>query len=382
MPRTLRLLGSDLACLLALAACAATAPPALPPVRPPITEGETITPDAVDAEALAAWIRSRGRPPVDFLVEQFDRYDVVLVGEIHGLRTHTGFVAGALGPLYARAGVRVVCTEFVRASETPRLRAILEAEAWDEAAAIDLMRDGAWPTWGWREYVDVLQAAWRVNAARPDGAPALRIVGIDDDWTQLGMMDASRSESFQMRLKREAVLHESARDAINAHGPRALVHVGAAHAVRHEIRLAERLHTDFGDRLGSVILHHELATRSGPSPIETLIDRAVAEGASEGGPVGFPVVGSPIARVRDDDMVPMKMLGPAAAFEDFVPALIHLGPAATLERGRWIEGFVTAHRFEEAREMALRLGLIEEGEGTTPETLDAALAAKMGGPGS
>ena len=128
----------------------------------------------------------------------------------------------------------------------------------------------------------------------------------------------------------------------------------------------------------SVILHHALKTRTGRSPIEALIDETVAAARDEPGPVAFPIAGSPLARVRDDDLVPMAMLGPASAFEDFAPALVHFGPADALARGTWIDGFVTERRFDEARAVALRLRMIEQDEGRTPEALDALLATKLG----
>jgi uncharacterized iron-regulated protein len=154
--------------LVVLIACAACA--AVPPSRPLITEGETIAPDEVDRDELVEWIRKDGQPPVDFLVGQFEAHDVVLLGETHSLRPHQQLVIDALAPLYERADVRLLCSEFIRASETDRVQAIIEAETWDEAAAIDVMRDGPWPTWGWREYIDIMEAAWRINATRPKDA--------------------------------------------------------------------------------------------------------------------------------------------------------------------------------------------------------------------
>jgi hypothetical protein len=360
--------------LVVLIACAACA--AVPPSRPLITEGETIAPDEVDRDELVEWIRKDGQPPVDFLVGQFEAHDVVLLGETHSLRPHQQLVIDALAPLYERADVRLLCSEFIRASETDRVQAIIEAETWDEAAAIDVMRDGPWPTWGWREYIDIMEAAWRINATRPKDAPPFRIVGIDDDWTQLAMLEADRGESFKLRLQREDVMHESARGAIATHGPRAIVHIGAAHAVRHGIRLAHRLHGDHGDRMTSVIFHHHLRTRAGDSEIQALLEEAV-QAAEVDVPVAFAVTGSPLARVREDDLPPMMMLGPAAAFEDFAPSLVYFGPPDSMPKGHWITGFVNEESFEEAREVAIRLRMIEADEGTTAEELDALLAERL-----
>lgn len=363
-----------------LVSCSAASPPDPPPMRPPITEGETIPPAEVDRDALAEWVRAEGRRPVELLVEQFKSRDVIMIGEVHSTRQHQQLVIDVLEPLYRRAGVRAYCTEFARASQNDRLRAIVEASTWDEQAAVDFMRDGPWPTWGWREYVDLIKEVWRINSTRPEGEAPLRIVGIDDDWTQLGRMNADRRESFDQSLQREETMFQATKDAVTAHGPKVLVHVGAAHAVRHGIRLAERLHAEYGQRVTSVILHHNLNTRSGSSPIQTLLDEAVAAAGEVKPPVALPIAGSPMARVRDDELAPMMMLGPAAAFEDYAPAIVYFGPPDTMERGRWIKGFVTDYRFEEARELALRMKIIQEQEGSTPQQLDVLLAEKLGGP--
>ena len=140
--------------LFTTAACAQSSRPALEPPRVDVAK---LGPE--DRKPFLEHLKAHARPPVDYLVEKCGRHDVVLLGEIHMVAENCMLVAESLPAPHRRAGLRLLAMEFLRSRNSERAGRLVAAAEFDEQLALELFRDGPWPTWGFREYIDILRAA-------------------------------------------------------------------------------------------------------------------------------------------------------------------------------------------------------------------------------
>ncbi|MEO1278650.1 MAG: hypothetical protein AAFV77_06830 [Planctomycetota bacterium] len=336
------------------------------------------------------WLMAHGAQPIEHVATLLSDADMVIVGETHEVADNCEVVASMLEPLYTQAGLRVLATEFLPASMNERIDGVVLAPVWDRDAAIDLFRDTAWPIWGYAEYVDILEAAWAVNASRAEGQPPLRVVGIDDDWRQLETLQTEdRTARFEQATKREDAMHNATRALLeewqDGAAIKTLVLTGWAHAIfigSH--RFAARLRAEFGQRVQHLILHHDLPNAEDGRPITGTLDelfvayRQAATAADRSTAVAFAIAESPIDVGLDPASRHARMLGQDARLSSFIEHYAIMAPSTELRPVTWIDGFVT-DRLAEAIAVCERLRWIEPGSVTTSEELDVAMRRRLAG---
>jgi hypothetical protein len=334
--------------------------------------------DQAARDKLAAYLDQHSVPPVDFLVTQCKAHDLVMVGEAHHVRENCQLIADALAPLHAQADLRWFCTEFLRRSQTERANEIVTAATYDEEAVAELYRNGPWPTWGFKDYMDILRAVWQVNHDRPPGggAPPLRIQGIDSDWSQHDLWFGKRSkiDEFKMRMDREKAMTAAIEEGPLAQDGKALLHVGFAHSVKTQgARMATVLHQKYGDRIYQVVLHQPLPGKSGPSDLTKLIEQL---SESRPDPWAMEIHGSPFETLTDRGCEVLKLL-PNSTVGEMAQSYVFLAPATQLSPMRWHPGFVKPEHFQQTLDVAVKLGYVKEGECADAACLDAKLVARF-----
>lgn len=273
---------------------------------------------------LAGWLETHGEDPRHYVVSLFDDHDVVFLGEQHRVRHDVLRVQSLLEPLYY-AGIRVLATEFGRREDQPLIDSLLAEPDWDEMLAREIVfRQFVW--WGYREYVDVYRAAWRLNRELPEGAPKFRILGMNDspDWSYI-QTDADRDDPKVMkRVWRGGGEEHWAKvilDAVDS-GQKVLVHCGIHHAftkyrqpivsdgkfVRFDssLRCGNHVYAAIGERVVTVFLH---APWNGPEgyaspvrhPADGVIDALMLHEGPR--PVGFDIAGGPFGELHIVDAV-------------------------------------------------------------------------------
>jgi len=323
-------------------------------------------------------LAARQQAPIAYLIDKCSKHDIVMLGESHQVRQTCEFVASSLAPLYKKAGLRCLATEFLRSRHTVKANAILQAKTWDRDAMIALMRDNPWPTWGFREYLEIYKAVWTLNASLTEDDPKLQICGMDSNWNQYELWFAklNRMKRFQTLLARESNMVDSIVIGPVARKEKVLIHVGLSHSVTNQgVKLGTRLRKDYGKRVAQVVMHHQLGGRKKPSALTALLETMTKSVGK--GPVAFDIQGTPLAGLRDSEAMafrgrPKSDLG--TVFEGY----IFLAPTAELEKCRWIPGFITFETFDKALALAMRMGWIEKDSCHTAKELDAALVMRFG----
>jgi hypothetical protein len=235
-------------------------------------------------------------PPADYVLAKLNTHPVVILGEAHWVR-HDALLVAALVPTLAQRRV-VLAMEILRARDQKAIDQLLSAPRWDPVAAMRIMRSAAWP---YREYLDILHAAWDADHEAP-GAIRVLALGPDPDWR--ATLSSGRGPTY------DAFLADRIAAEVDA-GNRVLVYCGIHHGftryVQPELDLEGRatafidragniLRRRFGERVFLITLHSPVWCGKEPwsycLPLGGAIDCAAAPG---GKPVGFDVAGTDFA---------------------------------------------------------------------------------------
>jgi hypothetical protein len=321
------------------------------------------------------------RKPLPELIRLLGEHDVLLLGEVHGVRQTTSFVAAALPELYHKAKLRLFATEFLRQSLSQEANRILQADEWDREAMIGLMRRGPWPTWGYAGYLEIYHSIWQLNHALPEDAEPLRLVGMDSEWSQYEQWfgKLSRRERFQQNLDREKTMIAAVKQGGigSKTAKKTLVHVGFAHTVTCQgIRLGTVLHKEYPGRLVQVVLHHALRNRQREMPVTELLEELFEKLEKEGveAPALLPIHETALAKLKDSNW-PFARALPHGTLGDLAQHWLFLAPVDEQLPQEWISGFITETMFPQAMPVAVRMRYVQEGECKNAQELDAKLAA-------
>lgn len=186
-----------------------------------------------------------GLAPAEYLTRLFEEHQVVFVGE-HAPSRQAGELFQELVPALQAAGVWCLGIEFACVDDQPLLDALMRGPRFDESLARSaLFRWGLRHHFAYREYLDVLRAAWEVNQVRDEQAPMFRVIALDYDIDVDAVTDTADLRSpyawEHLRPRGSAARHMSEvimREFVDR-GHRALILCRTQHAVT---RLRRRPH--------------------------------------------------------------------------------------------------------------------------------------------
>ncbi len=306
--------------------------------------------DAFSRELLS-WLDREAQVPEAYVAGLFREHDVVFLGEQHRVKHDVEFVQHVLDDVYA-AGVHALATEFARREDQPLVDSLLALPSWNEALAREIVFR-QFVFWGYQEYVDVFHAAWQLNAQLPDGAPRLRVLGINNspDWSLFQTVEDMRNPKMRRRVWGGATEEDYARVILDEvrDGGKVLVHCGIHHAFTHyrqpivregaflefdsSPRCGNYVFDEIGTRSLTVFLHAPWDTKAGYGdelchPADGVIDALMTQAGLRN--LGFDLANSPFGQIRVHDAVYMHGY---ADFKlaDFCDGWIYFKPISEFE---------------------------------------------------
>jgi hypothetical protein len=282
------------------------------------------TPASSEKVDRAVWLERHGKPPVEYLLDSFAKHRVVIAGEAHWIRHDAELIAATIPHLPA-AGVRTVAVETFSSDAQETIDRLVSANVWNDEDAVAVLRAGAWP---YREYGEILRAAWQTNLKEPG---SIRVVGLGPP---LGWREKNVDYDAFM-----------AAQILKAIGPggKALVLLGLHHAfTRYEQptvlddgrvdgfvdRTGNILRRSLGEFVFLVVLHRPVWCGSPRQwsychPASGAIDCAAAGRAR---PVGFDLADSPFEAIEMDPAVYYAHGYPSLRLIDFADGWIWFSP--------------------------------------------------------
>jgi len=304
-----------------------------------------------DYPYLVQWIDKHAKPAQEYMVQLFDKYQVVILNEEHNVKEHKDFVIDLIPRLYHEAGVRCIGWEFSPFTKNKRLAELIGAPSYDEEAVLQFARDCS-PDWNSKEHWQIIEAIWKLNKSLEPGSEKMRFIGLPDEVdTEMWIVFETKpkdSPEVQKLLSEEGHKYDTSmaqqvEKEILQKGYKGLVFVGLGHDwTQYQYPpeatfgisfkpMGSRLKEKYGDRIFNV--------RTQCSADPSFIDRVMKRRNYER--VGFNMQTSPFANI----LVPVYKGAPDVPWSRLASGSIYLGPRASFNSNTPIKGYVTEKMF-------------------------------------
>lgn len=322
-------------------------------------------------EALESHVKSKAQRPEDYIIGCYIKFDVVFLGETHRIKQNAEFVQRMIPVLYDK-GIYNLCTEFARREDQPLIDSLITGDGWDEGLAREIAFRFS-PLWGYREYIDVFKAAWKVNSGLSAGERRFRIFGLNDspDRCQTWKNRDNVYDGFLARVARGGFEENWFRvlsSILKVPGEKAMVHCSMYQALT-EYRYAVRdgrgrrikkgsptlgnLADIFKMRIFTVLLHGPWEPVEGCGRREVyaadgIIDALISRLPEGSLPFGADTRGTSFGALTGTTSI-YSLGHPYFTLGKFCRGYICLSPLCELQGPTPIEGFVNESNIERAR---------------------------------
>lgn len=287
---------------------------------------------------IATYLESHSRTPVDYVLSSATSHRVTIVGEAHWLERDVNLVV-ALIPALQKAKIDLA-VEMFPALEQSRIDELITASKWDEQKANRIMRAAAWP---YQEYRDLLHASWLANQG---AEPRMKIVslGPPPNWRELLLPRGITYDAFMADLvakhinqtHRRVVVYCGMHHAFTRYYMSELDNAGKTRAYMD--RMGNILSRQFGEQVFLIALHKPIwcGNPAQPSYCLPFGGRIDCAGVKVGHPIGFDVVGSPLAELRFEPGDYYSYGHHSLRFVDYVDGYVWSGPIETVRLAKII----------------------------------------------
>jgi hypothetical protein len=320
------------------------------------------------SQELLQYLKSNWQSPEDYVIEKFQYYDLVFIGEAHAIKHDVELIHKLIPRLY-QAGVYNLAIEYGCAEYQNKVDALTSADTYDESLARwILFKWGSY--WPYIEYMDIYRKTWELNKSLPPDAPKFRVIHLDyrPKWNlaKKGAMTARRYRRIFHKGERDEYMAKIILEELIKNNEKALVYAGAHHAfTRYNLpdydfkkkrllghdknRMGNVIYRRIPDKVFNICLHYPWPTQKSFNdfvyPVGGAIDQIMAE--FEDKKVGFDVKDSPFGQLLDNDIY--YSLG----YDDFTlgsfcDGYIYQKPINSYEGCTVDRLFVTEDNFEEA----------------------------------
>lgn len=269
-----------------------------------------------EKQEFIQYLKNHGKNPEDYVIEKFQDYDIVFMGESHRVRHNLEFIHNLIPRLY-QAGVYNLGIEFGGYEYQDEVNKLITADQYDEDLARLIMFKW-YVIWGNKEYMDLYRKAWELNKSLPEGAPKFRVVNLGyriKSSPRIGLFLKVLLKGDPDVFMGKMILKEFVDK-----GQKALIYSGSHHAFtryyqpRYDFekkqfielnknRMGNVVYHKVPNRVFNILLHQPWRTNESfeeySYPVDGVIDTVMQE--LEDKRVGFDVRGTPFGRLKDDD---------------------------------------------------------------------------------
>ena len=309
-----------------------------------------------DYPYLVRWLDRNAKPAQDYMIQLFDKYQVVILSDEHNVKEHKDFVIDLIPRLYHEAGVRCIGWEFSPFTKNKRLEELINAPNYDEEAVLQFARESD-PDWNSKEHWEIIKAVWKLNRSLKPGSEKMHFIGLPNevDTEMYITFETKPKDSPEVQellseegLKYDTSMAQQVEKEILQKGHKGLVFVGLGHDwTQYQYPLEVTFGIDFkpmGSRLkekyGDRIFNVRTQCSADPSFIDQVMKRRNYES------VGFNMQASPFANI----LVPVYKGAPDVPWSRLACGSIYLGPRASFHSNTTIKGYVTKRMFHKYKE--------------------------------
>jgi len=316
-------------------------------------------------DKLIDFIREDATSPDEYIINKFNIYDVVLLGEHHIIKENLLFIQELIPKLY-KNGIYAVGMEFGASEVQGKLDQLINAEIYDEDLANEIMYTYN-VTWAFKEYIDIYKAAWKINRSLPDDAKKFRIINLSyifqwDKFTGFRNPESMKAvfpkgpaDKHRAEIIEKEILNKNEKILALVGTPHAYTKYASAYFMYNadnffaydHFWLGNRLFKKYPNKVFNIILHQSFTKKYNDqymtiSPLDGSIEKLMR--INDNRPVGFDLIGSPIGNLRDQSLhnIGYENFKLGQLFDGY----IFLEPLNELEGCTVVKGFVDEENIE------------------------------------
>lgn len=322
---------------------------------------QEITAEMVD------FIKQKAKSPENYVVETFKNHDVVFLAENHIVKQNLLFVQGLIPRLYEN-GIYTLGMEFGACEVQDKLDQLVTDENYDEALANEIMFTYN-VAWGYKEYVEVYKAAWKLNRSLPEDARKFRILnlsyifkwekftGVRNQESMKLVFDKGTIDKFRAEMIEKEIINKNEKifalvgtsHAYTRYGSPFYKYNGDNFCDFDFDWLGNRLYKKYPERVFSIILHQAFTKKendmySPVSPADGAVERLMAQNGNK--PAGFDLIDTPAGKLPDRSI--NSVCYENFTLEQLFDGYIFLEPLKNLEGCTVIDNFVNEENIGQA----------------------------------
>jgi hypothetical protein len=125
---------------------------------------------------LTSYLHDHWQTPEDYVISKFKDHDYVFIGEYHRIR-HDVELISELIPLLYKNHIYNLAIEFGIYTDQYLVDSLITSPKFNRKLA-DSIVFSYYPVWGYKEYIDLYEAAWKVNHANPTEKQKFRLINL------------------------------------------------------------------------------------------------------------------------------------------------------------------------------------------------------------
>ncbi len=314
------------------------------------------------------YLRTKGKPPKEYILEAIAQHELVAIGEIHHRPTYWSLNSEIVqDPRFAKSVGTIYLELPMHAQQL--IDDFLAAKHLDTAPVVMMLRDNLWMGWPDQAMLDFFTAVWQTNQSLEGSQRiCIRLVDMKRPWKEwLRDGNSKKHQTDRDKLMADNILKDMATRADPRH---ALFIVGYAHIENLRIAGAEQPIANAGrylrDRLGaemfSIVQHGPVITNRGKVLGRTclgLFDEAFVKQGNM--PVAFTLADSPFGQQRYD-LNGDRCETSINTFQEAFDGYLYFGPLKDEIFSPLITGFYTdefVKELDQRHRLAFGSGLVE-----------------------
>lgn len=324
--------------------------------------------DSQQKQELIRYLKSNWHSPEDYVVNKFQNYDIVFIGEAHLIKHDVELIHNLIPRLY-QAGVYNLAIEYGCAEYQDKADALITAETYDEDLARWLLfKWGSY--WPYIEYIDIYRKTWELNKSLPPDAPKFRVIHLDyrPKWNlaKEGGLTPRRYRRVFHKGDRDQYMAKIIQKELVKKNKKALIYAGAHHSFTHynvpdydfkkkkllghnKNRMGNLIYRSIPNKVFNICLHYPWPTQKSLNkfvyPVDGVIDKIMGE--FEDQRIGFDVMDSPFGLLQDNDIY-YSVGYSDFKLDNFCDGYIYQKPINSYEGCTVDRLFVTEDNFKEA----------------------------------
>lgn len=322
------------------------------------------------SSGLKAYLENNWKSPENYIIDKFDNYDYVFVGEYHRIKHDVELIKDLIPKLYEK-GIYNLGFEFGNYQYQHLSDSLLNLTHFDRKLARKILFQ-SFPSWNYKEYIDIYQAAWEVNhLALAENKNKFRIIMLSADY------DPCKEGGAWKDVDPDVFMGNVVLDEIVAKNEKALIYSGIHHAFTkykfpiydeqidslegYGIRMGNIVYEKVKDKSFTIYLHAAWPSAEDfdktVMPVEGIIDSLMKQYDNKR--VGFDVIKSPFGKLTSSNSY-YKYGQSNFSLDKFCDGYIYQKELKDYQSMTSEEDFFTENNLQELKDFLLCVGVNKE----------------------